>query len=255
MRSSRAGPKPRRRISKPTRSIRRTPTTPSISPSASISCTRENWRLSFTSKRLLWPTSARRASTPLTRGCAFRSWANSPFDELPAPQRPNDLPAGQAPYRADFDFAGNPHRGSAPDRAARAAQDPSTGREAPRKSGLRVRGDAARCLVRKARPAERGPHTDRHRVDDDLCEVHALQAELFGQGIAQRRLGHEAQIYEELPDRLMGLELLEQRDPELILGEDSLRNQNLPDMALGLRGDRLGAEARGVHRKGYLLSS
>jgi len=45
----------------------------------------------------------------------------------------------------------------------------------------------------------------------------------------------------------MGLELLEQRDPELILGEDPLRNQNLPDMALGLRGDRLGAEARGIH--------
>ena len=87
----------------------------------------------------------------------------------------------------------------------------------------------------------------RHRVDHDLREVHALQAELLGQGIAQRRLGHEAQIHQELADRLMGLELLEQRDPELILGEDPLRNQNLPDMALGLRGDRLGAEARGVH--------
>jgi len=88
-----------------------------------------------------------------------------------------------------------------------------------------------------------------------LREIHALQAELFGQGVAQRRLGHEAQVYKELPDRLMGLELLEQRDPQLILGEDTLRNQNLPDMALGLRGDRLGAEARGIHRESYLLSS
>jgi len=57
----------------------------------------------------------------------------------------------------------------------------------------------------------------RHRVDHDLREIHALQAELLGQGIAQRRLGHEAQIYEELSDGLMGLELFEQRDPELIL--------------------------------------
>src|SRR5947208_15813616 len=95
----------------------------------------------------------------------------------------------------------------------------------------------------------------RHRVDNDLREVHALQAELFGQGVAQRRLGHEAQIYEELSDGLMGLELLEQRDPQLILGEDPLRNQDLPDMALGLRGNRLSAEARGIHREGYLLSS
>ena len=53
-----------------------------------------------------------------------------------------------------------------------------------------------------------GHELQRHRVDDDLREVHALQAELFGQGVAQRRLGHEAQVHEELSDRLMGLELL-----------------------------------------------
>ena len=94
-----------------------------------------------------------------------------------------------------------------------------------------------------------------HRVDDDLREVDALEAEFFGQGVAQRSFGHEAQIYEELSDGLMGLELLEQRDPQLILGEDPLRDQDLPDMALGLRRNRLSAEARGIHREGYLLSS
>src|SRR5207248_11545427 len=93
------------------------------------------------------------------------------------------------------------------------------------------------------------------RVDDDLREVDALEAEFFGQGVAQRRPGHEAQVYEELSDGLMGLELLEQRDPQLILGEDPLRNQDLADMALGLRGNRLGAEARGFHREGTWLSS
>src|SRR5262247_1909282 len=85
---------------------------------------------------------------------------------------------------------------------------------------------------------------DRARIDDDLPEIHRLQPELLGERIAQRRLGDEAELHEELADRLARLQLLEQRDPQLILGEDSLRDQNLTDVPLGLRG------CRGIHRTG-----
>ncbi len=94
-----------------------------------------------------------------------------------------------------------------------------------------------------------------HRVDDNLREIDALQAELLRQGVAQGGLGHEAKIDEQLAHRLVGLELLEKRDPQLILGENPLRDQDLPDMALRLRGDRLGGKARRIHGTGYLLSS
>ncbi len=86
-----------------------------------------------------------------------------------------------------------------------------------------------------------------HRVDHDLREVHALQPELLGERVAQRRLGHETEIDEELADRLMGLELLEKRDSKLVFGEDPLRNQDLPDVALRLGSNGLNGKARGVH--------
>jgi len=53
----------------------------------------------------------------------------------------------------------------------------------------------------------------------------------------------------------MGLQLLEERNPQLILGQNPLRDQNLADMTLGLRGYRLGRKARRVCGAGYLLSS
>src|SRR5262249_35866337 len=96
---------------------------------------------------------------------------------------------------------------------------------------------------------------ERHRIDDDLSEVDALQAELLRQGVAKRRLRYETQVDEELADGLVGLELLEERDPQLILGENPLRDEDLPDVTLRLRRNRLGGKARGVHGAGYLESS
>jgi len=75
----------------------------------------------------------------------------------------------------------------------------------------------------------------RGRVDDDAREVHRLQAELLGQRVAQRRLGHEAELHQQLADRDMLLGLLEQRDAQLVLGQDALIDQDLAEVALGLR--------------------
>ena len=78
---------------------------------------------------------------------------------------------------------------------------------------------------------------ERRRIDHDLGQVDALQPELLREGVAQRGFGHEAQIDQQLADRLVGLQLFEQRDAQLVLGEDPLRNQDLADVALGLLGD------------------
>ena len=77
---------------------------------------------------------------------------------------------------------------------------------------------------------------ERRRIDHDLGQVDALQPELLREGVPERRFGHEAQVDEQPANRLVGLELLQQRDAQLVLGEDPLRNQDLADMALGLLG-------------------
>src|SRR5205823_11850748 len=76
---------------------------------------------------------------------------------------------------------------------------------------------------------------ERRRVDDDPAEVHRLQPELLGKRIAQRRFRYEAELHQEPSDRYMRLGLLEQRDAQLVLGEDALVDQDLTEMALRLR--------------------
>ena len=63
-----------------------------------------------------------------------------------------------------------------------------------------------------------------------------LQAELLGERVAQRRFGDEAELHQQLADRHMLLRLLEQRDAQLVLGEDPLVDQDLAEVALRLRG-------------------
>jgi hypothetical protein len=75
---------------------------------------------------------------------------------------------------------------------------------------------------------------ERRRIDDDVREVDRLHAEFLGQGVAQRRLGDEAELHQQAPDRHVRFRLLEQRDAQLVLGQDSLVDQDLPDVALGL---------------------
>ena len=88
----------------------------------------------------------------------------------------------------------------------------------------------------------------RRGVHHDLGQVDAAKAELLGQRIAQRGLGDEAQIDQQLADGLVGLELLEQGDAQLVLGQDALQDQDLPDVALGLvHGGRCGCAGR-AHR-------
>jgi hypothetical protein len=65
-------------------------------------------------------------------------------------------------------------------------------------------------------------------------QVDRLQAELFRQRVAQGRLGHETELHQQPADRQVRFHLLEQRDPQLVLGEDALVDQNLADMPLGL---------------------
>src|SRR5881396_103932 len=76
---------------------------------------------------------------------------------------------------------------------------------------------------------------ERRRVDDDASQVHRLQPELFRQRVAQRRLGHEAELHQQLSYRHVLLGLLEQRDAQLVLGQDSLVDQDLADVPLCLR--------------------
>ena len=76
---------------------------------------------------------------------------------------------------------------------------------------------------------------ERRRIDDDAREVDRLQAELLGQRVAQRRFGDEAELHQQPPDRHVLLGLLEQRDAQLVLGEDPLVDQDLAEVALGLR--------------------
>src|SRR5207237_10015735 len=71
--------------------------------------------------------------------------------------------------------------------------------------------------------------------DGDAAEVDRLQAELLGQRVAQRRLRHEAELHQQPADRDMLLRLLEQRDAQLVLGEDALVDQDLAEVALRLR--------------------
>ncbi|MBV6475117.1 MAG: hypothetical protein MOGDAGHF_00629 [Rhodocyclaceae bacterium] len=66
-------------------------------------------------------------------------------------------------------------------------------------------------------------------VDDGAGEVDAFLAEAFAERVAQRRLGDEAQADQQLADRLVGLHLLQQRDAQLILADDSLRDQDLAE--------------------------
>ena len=63
--------------------------------------------------------------------------------------------------------------------------------------------------------------------------------ELLGQRVAQRRFGDEAELHQQLADRDVLLGLLEQRDAQLVLGEDALVDQDLAEVALRLRGSRL----------------
>src|SRR6267143_1841770 len=76
---------------------------------------------------------------------------------------------------------------------------------------------------------------ERRRVDDDASQVYRLQPELFRQRIAQCRLGHEAELHQQAPHRHVLLGLLEQRDAQLVLGQDSLVDQDLADVPLCLR--------------------
>ncbi len=91
---------------------------------------------------------------------------------------------------------------------------------------------------------------ERGRIDHDLGQIDRLQSQLLRQRVAQRRLGHEAEVHEQFSDRLVGLELLQERDPELILREDALRNQDLPDVALGHRRHGRRDRSRGACRGG-----
>jgi hypothetical protein len=75
---------------------------------------------------------------------------------------------------------------------------------------------------------------ERGGIDDDVRQVHRLHAELLGQRVAQRRLGDEAELHQQAPDRHVRFRLLEQRDAQLVLGEDPLVDQDLSDVALGL---------------------
>jgi hypothetical protein len=64
----------------------------------------------------------------------------------------------------------------------------------------------------------------------------------FSRGVAQRRFRDEAELHQQPPDRDVLLGLLEQRDAQLVLGQDALVDQDLAEMPL-----RLGI-GRGIHR-------
>ena len=83
-------------------------------------------------------------------------------------------------------------------------------------------------------------------IHHDLGKIDALKTEFFRQRVAQGGLGDETQLDQQPAHRLIVLELLKERDSQLIFGQYSLRNQYLTDMALGLRSDR--RALRGVHR-------
>jgi len=52
---------------------------------------------------------------------------------------------------------------------------------------------------------------------------------------AQRRLRHEAELHQQAPHRDVLLGLLEQRDAQLVLGQDPLVDQDLADVPFCLR--------------------
>jgi len=76
---------------------------------------------------------------------------------------------------------------------------------------------------------------ERGGVDDDAAQIPRLQAELLGERIAQRRFGHEAELHQQPAHRHVALGLLEQRDAQLVFGQDALVDQDLAEMTFRLR--------------------
>ena len=79
------------------------------------------------------------------------------------------------------------------------------------------------------------------RVDDGVGEVDTLLAKALRERVAQGGFGYEAERYQQLANRLVGLHLFEQGNPELILAEDAFGDQNLAKLS------RPGC--RSVHRR------
>jgi hypothetical protein len=85
---------------------------------------------------------------------------------------------------------------------------------------------AARELARQ--------HLERERIDDQVRELDGQQPELLRQRVAHRLFGDETQLYQQPPDRKARFRLLDERDPELVVGEQAPLYEDLADLAVHL---------------------
>ena len=72
----------------------------------------------------------------------------------------------------------------------------------------------------------------RRGVNDRVGKVDTLLAKAFGKRVAQGGFRNEAERNQQLADRLIGLHLLEQGDPQLIFAENALGDQHLAKLSL-----------------------
>jgi hypothetical protein len=94
---------------------------------------------------------------------------------------------------------------------------------------------AARHVLRDER--------DRRRVDDGVLQVDGHLAQRLRQDVADRGLGDEPERHQDLAERRLEALLLGERDVQLVLADDSLAEQRLPERDL-----REGCGLHGAHQ-------
>src|SRR5262249_29675279 len=82
-----------------------------------------------------------------------------------------------------------------------------------------------------------------------------LQSEFLRECVSKRGLRDETELYEQSPDRKARLRLFDERDPQLIVSEKALVDQDLADLALSLlRGRRRHARTFSARAAGCALA-
>jgi hypothetical protein len=85
-----------------------------------------------------------------------------------------------------------------------------------------------------------GHERDRGRIDDGVLEVDGDLSQRLRQDVADRGLGHEPQLHEDLAQGRLEALLLRESDVQLVLADDALAEERLPERDL-----REGCRCRG----------
>jgi hypothetical protein len=80
-----------------------------------------------------------------------------------------------------------------------------------------------------------GHQRDRRRVHDGVLQVDGHLAQRLGEDVADRGFGDEAQLHQHLAQRRLEALLLGERDVQLVLADDALAEQRLPQRDLRKR--------------------